>query len=34
MPITLTFHILYWTVTIKVKAETATPAGDGFPSET
>lgn len=30
MPITLTFHVLCWTVTIRVKAETATLAGDGF----
>ena len=30
MPITLTFHVLCWTVTIRVKAETATGQGDGF----
>ena len=30
MPITLTFHIFGLVFTIKVKAKTATLAGDGF----
>ena len=30
MPITITLHIFGYTVTIRIKGETATLAGDGF----